>query len=94
MSNINNPLPCILINRSRNANDKIILCNDIIHNMLINLDVCILNTEKIHLIQIFFILNCALPLKLAAVFKHTFSFYSLFFISVLFCELNCKFGFT
>jgi len=39
MSNINNPLTCILINRSRNANDKIILCNYIIHNMLINLDV-------------------------------------------------------
>lgn len=35
MSNINNPLPCILINRSRKANDKIILCNDIIHKMLI-----------------------------------------------------------
>lgn len=34
MSNINNPLQSILINRSRNANDKIILCNDIIHMLI------------------------------------------------------------
>lgn len=97
MSNINNPLPCILINRSRNANYKIMLCNDIIHNMLINLDIRRLHFKyrENPLVQIvFFILNCALPLKLAAVFKHAFSFFSLFLISVLFCELNCKFGFT
>lgn len=68
MSNINNPLPCILINRSRNANDKIILCNDIIHMLIRHL---YFKYRANTLVQIeFFILICTLPLKLAAVFKH------------------------